>query len=91
MSGRSPRSSKTKNGPGQNRSQGLNEKILELVKINLSDYMKKAEFDAFKQDLEVAKNTIQVVSYKMDLQEKMMTNDRIEEKIKAIEDENDPS
>lgn len=53
--------------------------------------MKKSEFDAFKQDLEVAKNTIQVVSYKMDLQEKMMTNDRIEEIIKAIEDENDPS
>lgn len=91
MDRHSERSSKTKNGPGQNRSQGLKEKILEEVKEDLSAYMKKAEFDAFKQDLEVAKNTIQVVSYKMDLQEKMMTNDRIEETIKAVEDENDPS
>ena len=91
MERHSQRSSNTKNGPGQNRSQGLKEKILEEVKVDLSAYMKKSEFDTFKQDLEVAKNTIQVVSYKMDLQEKMMTNDRIEETIKAIEDENDPS
>ena len=66
----------------------LSTKYTEFV---INEEREKAEFDAFKQDLEVAKNTIQVVSYKMDLQEKMMTNDRIEEKIKAIEDENDPS